>query len=156
MGKKINKFKRSKYNPIRIVGMEVKRTLHESKTGRYKTNISKKDALLIAITAIVCSFLVIFSRIMIFARWSTFPSNATFVSWHPWAPWIGLFISLTFIAACWAKGVDYWLVYVAPVVAIIYNIIMLAMINSWLPPQALEPFFGWLAQFEWITGPPVS
>jgi hypothetical protein len=146
----VKKGKNLKFNPINIVSRERDKTLNDAKINKKK--LSKQDALYIAILAMACAFLTIFARLMALARFSTYESNALFYAYHPWTPYIYIIIATSFMVACYAKGVRYWLVYVAPVASLFYCIILLALINSWMHPSALESFVGWLAQFEWITG----
>jgi preprotein translocase subunit SecG len=133
-----------------MINREMDSTLNEAKNN--KKFLTKRDALLIATLAITCAFLTIFARLMILARFSTYESNLVFQAYHPLTPWIYIFIATMFMVACYAKGVRYWLVYVTPVATMIYCIILLALINSWMHPSSLQTVVGWLAQFEWITG----
>ena len=159
--KKFAKFKRklktSKWSPIRAIQSEEKRTIFEAKTGRIKIKLSKQDALVIAIMAVTSAIIIAFTKIMIFMRWSTFPDNSFFSSWHPITPWLYIFAALLYVFVVWSKGIRYWLVYFPIIFSIVYCVVEICMIEAWLPPQALKSFFDWLGPLpEWLTGSPLS
>ena len=153
--KVIQKLKKSKYSPLNLFDKEERRTMYEASHGEKKIFLTKDQALIIFIMAATSAFIIAFTKFMIFARWSTFPDNSYFCSWHPITPWIIIGGVFLYVAACWSKGITYWLPYVPAAFSLLYCIIEIFMIEAWLPPQALQPFFSWLAEFDWMIGRPL-
>jgi len=120
---------------------EENRTIKESH-GMLNKDGAKTVAFL-AMVSVACS---VFAKIMILMRWSTFPENAYFSTWHPYAPVWVIISSLLYIYCLKAKGVDYWLAYFPAVFGIFFMIIEMSMIHSWMHPEVLKSFFGPLAE----------
>lgn len=120
-----------------------------------KTSLSKEDAMMIAIMAIISAFIAIFVKIMQILRFSTFPNNSIFISWHPYAAPIGIVGILLYIYCIWRKGITYWLAYFPAFIGIFYWTIEYCMIHSIITPQQLADMFSWIGEDipEWLTGP---
>ena len=120
-----------------------------------KTILGYSDIVAITVFSMAAAIIILLTKAMVFMRWSTFPDNSYFFTWHPITPWIGIFGSILYIAALYMKKIDFWLAYYPAVVGIIYLLINLAMINSWVSPQDLANFFSMFGLDEmphWITG----
>jgi len=130
------------------------------KNKRYTEETSKhplqyEDILAITAFSLISAFIVLWVKVMIWMRWSTFPDNSVFISWHPITPWIAIFGSILYLLALYMKRVDFWLAYFPACVSIIYCLVELSMINAWLSPQDLAAFFHALGLDnlpDWLTG----
>lgn len=152
---KLSKFKTKmkKNNYLRIL---FKKQMDHTKEDA-RGPLTKDELFSITLLALVSAFLTVWTKVMIWMRWSTFPDNSYFASWHPYTPILAIIASSLFIYCLWRKGVSYWLAYFPAFFAIIYYIIELCMINAWLHPEFLKSLFGPLAEHlpEWLTGGPV-
>jgi hypothetical protein len=149
MGERINKLR--KLSPIRIIEEERKRV--EAEAARSKVKLDLKDAYVIALAALTAAFITCITKIMILMRWSTFPDNTYFSTWHPITPWIAIIGCLLYIYALYAKGIRYWLAYFPAVCGIGYLTVQIMMINAWMHPHALKTLFSWIGPLpEWLTG----
>jgi len=139
---------------VQLFEKEENRTIYEASTGRIRRKLTKRDALAITLMALISAFISAYVKFMQMARFSTFPSNDIFISWHPFAAPIALVGISLFIICCYAKGVDYWLVYFGAFMGIFYWSIELFMVHSIFTPQDLANFFHALGDLpEWLTGP---
>jgi len=128
---------------------EVERTKEDA-----KTRLTKEQLLTITILSLISAFLTVWTKIMVFMRWSTFESNAVFWSWHPFTPILAMIASSLYIYCLWEKGVRYWLAYFPAFFSIFYYIIEYSMIHCLLHPSALKALFGPFADNlpNWLTG----
>jgi hypothetical protein len=142
------------FKPHKITKYWWKRQLkHQVETAKHPLQYS--DIIAITVFSFIAAFITLWTRVMIWMRWSTFPDNSYFFSWHPITPWIAIFGSILYLVALYMKRVDFWLAYFPACVSIIYCLIELAMINSWLSPQDLAAFFEALRMTnlpDWLTG----
>jgi hypothetical protein len=152
--------KKLKNNKLtRFLRKEGKLTIREASSGKVKRYLSIRDAMLIAFMAIASALISAYNKLITFMRWSTFPDNSVFASWHPYvAPiaFVGIFL---YIICLYAKGVTYWLAYFPAVIGIGYWAIEFSMIHSLLTPQDLANFFsafGFTNIPELLTGPPLT
>jgi hypothetical protein len=130
------------------------------KQKRYHEETSKfplqySDIIAITVFSLISAFIVLWTKVMIWMRWSTFPDNSYFFSWHPITPWIAIFGSILYLIALYMKRVNFWLAYFPACVSIIYCLVELSMINSWLSPHDLAAFFEALGLNnlpDWLTG----
>ena len=126
----------------------------EATSGAKKT-LSHTDVIAITLMAIAAALISAGTKVMIWMRWSTFPDNSYFFSWHPITPWIAIIGSLLYIYALYAKGVKFWLAYFPAFMSIAYCAVELAMIESWWHPSQLADFFRLFGLDnipDWITG----
>jgi hypothetical protein len=122
-----------------------------------KHPLQYSDIIAITIFALIAAFITIWTRVMIWMRWSTFPDNSYFSSWHNITPWIVIFGSILYLVALYMKRVDFWLAYFPACVSIIYCLVELSMINAWMHPQDLASFFEALGLSnlpDWLIGNP--
>jgi len=150
------KNKLKKLSPIRIIEEEKRRVEREAKTGPVKVKLDLKDAYMIALAALTAAFITFATKMMVLMRWSTFPDNTYFATWHNITPWIAIIGCLLYIYALYAKGIRYWLAYFPALCTIRYCMVQIMMIEAWMHPHALKTLFSWMGPLpEWLTGRPV-
>jgi len=145
----------SRFSPLNWLEREEKRTIYEARTGNIKIIMSRDEALVITIMALISAFITVYVRFAYILRFSLFESNAVMVTWHPYgAPWKLIGITL-FIVCCWRKGVDYWLVYFGAFTGLIYFIVEGLLVHNIVDVHVLADFFtsiGWYPYPEWLVG----
>lgn len=121
------------------------------------TKLTKDDVFAITLLAFVAAFLMIWVKVMVLMRFSTFPDNSYFLTWHNLTPWLTIIGSCIYIYCLYAKRIDYWLAYLPAVIAIVYCLLEISLIEGLLHPSVLKNFFGPFANNlpEWLTGRPI-
>jgi len=145
-----NKIHNSRWNPLSFIKKEEEHTIQTA-----DRHLTKEEAVTVAAVSLISALIYAFTKFMIFARWSTFPDNSYFFSWHPITPWVAILGSLLYIYCLNAKGVKYWLAYFPAFVGIFYCLIEACMIEAWLHPDDIEWFFQALFPNglpDWLTG----
>jgi len=142
------KIKENKLNPLRLFKKEEERTKQSS-----SRSLSHNEVIFVATASLLSAFIYTFTKFMIFARWSTFPDNSYFFSWHPVVPLIAIIGAMLYIYCLHVKGVKYWLAYFPAFIAIFYCIIEMSMIHAWLHPDDLARIFSIFGELpDWLTG----
>jgi hypothetical protein len=122
-----------------------------------KHPLDYSDIIAITIFSLISAFITIFTKVLTWARWSTFPDSTYFATYHPLVPWIAIFGSILYLIALYMKRVNFWLAYFPAILLIIYYIIQASLICGWITPQDLLEFFRsvGLDPFnfpDWLTG----
>ena len=107
-----------------------------------KRRLNKNDIIFLTILSIASAFLITFIDFLIYLRWSTFSTSDPFNTYHPFVPWLLIAFNLMLLYCFYLKGITFWLVYYPFILAIIYYIIELSLINHWINPQDLMNFFS--------------
>lgn len=153
----LQKIKHSKYSPMNWLHKEEKRTMYEASHGEYKNKLSRDEALVVTIAAIISAFISVYIRFTYILRFAHFESNGILLSWNLYAAPIKIGGILLFLYCCHKKGIYYWLIWFGAITAIVYFILEFLLVSSYLDVNILAEFVKSIGLYdlpEWIIGQP--
>ncbi len=147
----------SKYSPFKMLEKEEKRTIYEASHGENKRYLSRDEALIVAIAAMVSIFISLYIRFTYILRFAHFESNDVLNSWNIYAAPLKIIGILLFLFCMHRKGIYYWLIWVSSISAIIYFLVEFFLVGNYVDVSVLTEFVKSIGLYdlpEWIIGQP--
>jgi len=122
----------------KTIKKEIKR-IEKQITSDAKKKLSREEIVIITAFSLIVLFCQVFSASLNIMNWAYVENAKTaFSSYHPWSPIVGTIAYVLYIVCLWYKRIHYWLPYLPAAIGLLYNTLLISMINGYVSPEQLR------------------
>jgi len=115
------------------------RKIEKQITSDAKKKLSREEVVIITAFSLIVLFFQIFAATLNIMNWAyVTDAKSAFSSYHPWSPIVGIIAYILYIVCLWYKKIYYWLPYLPAAIGLIYNTILISMMNGYMTPEQLR------------------